>query len=476
MITPLLAFAVGPIGILILSVTLIVILIAVFRLNAFFALILAAAFVSLMIAAGQTGDRRFEKAVESVMTEAGVTMSRVGFSIAMAAVIGMCLMESGAADKVIRRTIAVVGEGRAALALLACGFILSAPVFVDTVIMLLLPLARALSLRTGKNYLLYALVIGGGGMISNGVVPPAPGPLFVAETLKLDVGITILAGVLFGLPLLVAALFLAGWFNRRMPVPVRATPGSSLESLEAMAARPESELPGFWVSIAPVLAPMFLITTSSVLGLLHARLPPGLAQWLAFLGNKNVALFIGGAIALAVHARQKKIGWRSAGKVLGAPLETAGVIILVISAGGAYGAMIQKAGVAEAARHLAGNHSPNYVLLAWTIAAIVRAAQGSATVATITAAGIMVSIAGPAGFGVHPIYILLAIGFGSKFLSWMNDAGFWVISRLGGLTQAETLGSWTILASIVSVLGLAEVLLVSHWFPAFSFCVEAQLR
>jgi GntP family gluconate:H+ symporter len=469
MTAPFLALAVGPIGILLLSVALIIILIAVFRLNAFFALILAAAFVSLTIAVGQTGDRRFENAVESVMTEAGVTMSRVGFTIAMAAVIGLCLMESGAADKVIRRIIAVVGEGQAALALLACGFILSAPVFIDTVIMLLLPLARALSLRTGKNYLLYVLVICSGGMISNGVVPPAPGPLFVAETLKLDVGITILAGVLFGLPLLAATLFLARWFNHRMQVPVRATQGSSLESLEAMAARPESELPGFWVSIAPVLVPMFLIAAASVLGLLHARLSSGLAQWIAFLGNKNVALFIGGGIALVVYARQKKIGWRSAGRVLGAPLETAGVIILVISAGGAYGAMIEKAGVGEAVRRLAGDHSLNYVLLAWAIAAIMRAAQGSATVATITAAGIMMSIAGPAGFGVHPLYILLAIGFGSKFLAWMNDAGFWVIGRLGGLTQAETLRSWTILSSIISLLGLAEVLLVSHFFPTLSF-------
>jgi GntP family gluconate:H+ symporter len=152
--------------------------------------------------------------------------------------------------------------------------------------------------------------------------------------------------------------------------------------------------------------------------------------------------------------------------VLGAPLETAGVIILIIAAGGAYGAMIKNAGVGDQVRSLAGEHSINYVLLAWLIAAVLRAAQGSATVATIAAIGIMQSIAGSGGYGVHPIYILIAIGFGSKFLAWMNDAGFWVICRLGGLTQEETLRSWTPTVSIISLVGLVEVLVVSRIFPA----------
>ncbi len=155
--------------------------------------------------------------------------------------------------------------------------------------------------------------------------------------------------------------------------------------------------------------------------------------------------------------------------MLGTPLETAGVIILVISAGGAYGAMIKNAGVSDTMRTFAGHHALNYVLLAWTISAALRAAQGSATVATITAVSIMGSIAGPAGFGIHPLYILLAIGFGSKFLAWMNDSGFWVISRFGGLTQGELLRSWTILVSLVSILGLIEVLALSSLLPHLPF-------
>lgn len=463
------AFLIGPLGVLALSVLFIVAAIAFLRLHAFFVLITAAMLVGLLTAAGQTGDQRFIKAIESVMTEMGATTSKIGFTIAMAAVIGMCLMESGAADKIIRRLIAVVGEANAGFALLTCGFVLCAPVFFDTVMLLLLPLARALSLRTGKNYLLYVLVICGGGAISNGIVPPSPGPLFVAESLKLDLGMTMLAGIAMGILPALATYAGARWLNTRMTIPVRATPGSTLESLAAIAAKPESELPGFSISIAPVLLPVLLIAGASFLSLMRAHVSKEGAQLIEFLGNKNVALFLAGVVALAILAHQKKTAWRSIGKVLASPLETAGVIVLIVSAGGAYGAMIKNSGVGEAVKSLAGGQAIHYVLLAWVISAVMRAAQGSATVATITAVGIMQSIAGKEGFGVHPLYIFIAIGFGSKFLDWMNDAGFWVISRFSGLTQGELLKSWTILVSVVSILGLIEVLIVSSLFPHLPF-------
>src|SRR5580692_8337997 len=301
MITPLFAVLLGPVSIVALSVAFIVAAIVALRLHAFFALIIAAAFVSLMTAAGQTGDHRFVQAIESVMTEFGAAAGRIGFTIAAAAVIGMCLMESGAADKIIRRFIAVFGESRAAVALLAGGFILSAPVFFETVMMLMLPLARALGLRTGKDYLLYALVICAGSAITNGIVPPAPGPLFVAETLKLDLGKVILAGIACGVLPALGALVLARWFNARMPVPVRPTPGSTLESLAAVAARPESELPGFWASVVPVLLPILLIAAASFLTLVRSHVPPAAAQLLEFLGDKNVALLLGAIMAVVVY-------------------------------------------------------------------------------------------------------------------------------------------------------------------------------
>jgi len=464
-----LAIVLGPLTVLVLSVVFIVAAIAWLRLHAFFALIFAAMFVGLLTALGQTGDGRFIKTIERVMVEFGVSAGNIGFTIAIAAVIGVALMESGAADKIIRRFIAVLGEKRASLALLASGFILAIPVFFDTVFFLLVPLARALSLRTGKDYMLYVLAICAGGVITHGTVPPTPGPLLVAETLRLDLGVTIIGGLMFGILPALAGLAWARWINVRLPIPVREASGSSLASLNAIAERREDELPGFWVSIAPVLLPVALIATSSAATVMGDAVPADLAQLIAFLGNKNIALLLGAIIALGVYARQKRIGLRRVGEILGSPLEVAGVIILITSAGGAYGSMIKNSGVGDSVRDLADGQAVNYVLLAWLLALVVRVAQGSATVAMITASSIMLSIAGPEGFGIHPLYVFLAVGYGATGLSWMNDSGFWVFSRLGGLTEGETLRSWSVLLTIISVVGVLQALVAASLWPNLWF-------
>jgi gluconate:H+ symporter, GntP family len=460
----------NPIEILALSVVFIVAAIAYLRLPAFFALMIAAGIVAIMgVEAHGTGNHWVE-AVGMVTTAFGEAAGQIGFTIALAAVIGVSLMESGSADKIVRRMIAAFGEASAAPVLLACGFMLSAPVFADTVFMLMIPIARALSLRTGKDYLLYILAVCCGSIITNGTVPPAPGPLVAAESLRLNLGMVIIAGTVFGIVPAIWALIGARWFNARSPIPVRPAMGASIESLSALATKPESELPPFWLAIAPVLTPFALISAAAVLAFKPLRVHSfELYRIVAFLGDKNVALLIGAAIAVAVHARQKKINWRRVGSVLGTPLETGGIIILTVSAGAAYGEMIKHTGLSDQVRELAGAHAINYVVLAWGLAVVLRAAQGSATVAMITGTAITASVAGPAGFGVHPIYILLAAGYGSKCLSWMNDAGFWIISRVSGITPGEALRSWTILGSSVSVVGLIEVWLVSMIWPHLPF-------
>lgn len=459
----------GPLTVLAFSVVFIILAIAWARLHAFFALIFAAIMVGLFTALNQPSEGRFIKAIESVMVEFGRSAGSIGFTIAIASVIGVALMDSGAADKIIRRFIAVLGESRAALALLACGFVLGIPVFFDTVFFLLVPLARALSLRTGKNYLLYVLAICAGGVITHGTVPPTPGPLVVAETLKIDLGVTIVGGILFGILPAFAGLLWAKWINRKMPLPVRETSGSSLSSLNEIANRSEDQLPGFMVSIAPVILPVILIAAASIANAMKATLPADLVEVALFFGNKNVALLLGAIIALAVYAKQKQISFKKVGDILGPPLEVAGVIILITAAGGAYGAMIKNAGVGDSVKALAQGSAINYVVLAWVLAAVVRVAQGSATVAMITASSILLSMAGSEGFGVHPLYVFLAVGYGATALSWMNDSGFWVISRLGGLTEGEALRSWSVLLTIIGVAGLIQAWIASAIWPQLWF-------
>ncbi len=460
-----------PFGILLLGITTVIVMIAVLRVHAFFALMLAAVLVGILSSTlpGEPAVSHLVQAVELPMIEFGATAGKIGFVIALASVIGICLMESGAADKIVRRLLQLLGEQRAGLALLASGFILAIPVFFDTVFFLLIPLARALALRSGKNYLFYVLAIGGGGLITHSLVAPTPGPLLMAETLKIDLGVSIILGLAAGILPAIGVIWVAKMMNARIPIPLREAPGARLADLKELINRSDDQLPSFVVSILPVALPVLLIGLASTLGLAANGDGPDARNWLVnaieFLGNKNVALSLGTAIALWTLAVQKKLGREKLLEVLGPPLETAGIIILITSAGGAFGAMIKHSGVGESIEALTRNGGLSFILLAWLIAAVMKIAQGSGTVSMITTAGMMFAILGDgSGLPYPPILIFLAIGFGSLFVSWMNDSGFWVVCKLSGFTEPETLKSWTVLLGTISIMGLVEVLILSKLF------------
>jgi GntP family gluconate:H+ symporter len=185
-----------------------------------------------------------------------------------------------------------------------------------------------------------------------------------------------------------------------------------------------------------------------------------------------VALLLGTFISLYLLARQKKLRFLKLGEAMGPPLETAGVIILITAAGGAFGAMIRHSGVGEVIQEMARGGGTQAlsgvkaVLLAYTVTAVIRVAQGSATVAMITGVGLMAAILGDgSGLAFHPIYIFLAVGFGSIICSWMNDSGFWVVCKMSGFTERETLQSWTVMLTFISLVGLIETLLAVALFP-----------
>jgi gluconate:H+ symporter, GntP family len=466
-----------------ISMAFIIVGIAVLRIHPFLVLSLAAILVGLMSDSlpNVPPMNALVQAVELSMSEFGRAAGNIAFVILLAAIIGMCMLESGAADKIVRRSIAVLGEKRAPVALMGSGFFLSIPVFFDTVFFLLIPLARALALRTGHNYILYVLAICAGGVITHSLVAPTPGPLLVAEALRplgVDLGASMVAGILAGILPAIAMLYLAQWLNIKVPVPLRETPGAPLKDLQAIVDKKESELPPFLLSILPVVVPVLLIALASFFGLAGNSMPAvvtlfggadgfgAIKYYVDFLGNKNVAMLIGTAIAVYILIRQKGMGLHAVSDAMGPPLETAGVIILITAAGGAFGAMIRHSGVGDVIKHLSEGYGINYVLLAWVVAAVIRVAQGSGTVSMITTVGLMAAILGDgSALDVHPVYIFLAIGFGAMFCSWMNDSGFWVVGRLSGFTERETLATWTVLTTFISVLGLIQVWIVSSILP-----------
>jgi GntP family gluconate:H+ symporter len=390
--------------------------------------------------------------VELPMTEFGIMVGKIGWVIAVASVIGTAMMESGAAEQIVNWLLKTLGEKRAAVAMIISGFILSIPVFFDTVFLLLVPLAITLALKTGKNFVLYVVATGGGAVISHSIVPPTPGPLIMAETFNIELGTVILAGLAAGIIPAIGVLSIARWMNKRLNIPVRVA-----DKHVTQIQNP----PSLFLSVLPVVVPLFMISFVSIVEGVTGQLP----DWIAFQGNKNIAMTVGAIISLLLWARTQKLSSKELWEAAAKPLEIGGIIILITSAGGAFGAMIKHSGIGEAISVVTEGFNVSYILLGWMIAAVMKIAQGSGTVSMITASAIMAAIMGNTNLPYHPIYVLLSVGFGSLFISWMNDSGFWVVVRMSGFTEKEGIKTWTTLLAILSLVGLIQVWLLSWLFP-----------
>lgn len=387
----------------------------------------------------------------------GSTCAKIGILIAMASIVGKCLLDSGAADRIVRSTLAVLGEKRAPISFMSSGFLLGIPVFFDTVFYLLIPLGKALRARTGRDYLLYVLTIVCGATMAHSLVPPTPGPLFVAEKLGVDLGVMILGGCIVGFFTVVFGYFYAQMANRIWELPLRESPDLSLDELEAISKREDAELPPLWLSLAPIMLPVIFIGGYTVLNRLVAEKASAFMRLAATLGDKNIALTISAVIAMGMLVWKKRTSFKELAESTQSSLSSGGVIILITAAGGAFGRVLQQTGVSGLIGELSSTSPVVVVSLAFLITAAVRTAQGSATVAMITSVGILSGLAGDLSF--HPVYLALAIGCGSKPIGWMNDSGFWVITKMSGMTEAEGLKYVTPMTSLMGVVGLIVVIL-----------------
>ncbi|HEX7861926.1 MAG TPA: hypothetical protein VF773_16445 [Verrucomicrobiae bacterium] len=464
-----------PFAVLAICLTAIIIMITKLRIHAFVALLFAAFLAGILAEKlpgeyGTTADPTKERshwvqAIELSTAEFGVTAGKITAVIAFAAIISFCLMESGAADKVVRRFLRLFGQKRAGDAIATSSYVMSIPIFFDTFFMLLLPLARALRVRTGKDYILYTMAICCGGVVTHSLLVPHPGPLAMAEILNVNVGRTIIVGLIIGIFPVLASWYTIKWINSRMEIPLRETPGATLADLQKNTERPENELPSLFASLVPVLLPIFLISLASTFDAVKS-LKTGnrtLYDFVQFVGNRNVSLIIG--TIFAVMLLLKRMSLSEIFERVGPPLETAGMIILITSAGGAFGLMLKNAGVGSAIQAVMEGRNINLIFVSWLVAAVIRIAQGSATVAMLTTAAMISPMLTGTALPYHPVYIFCAIGFGAMMLSWMNDSGFWVVGRLSGFTERETLKTWTVVVSVNSLVGLIVTWIAATVFP-----------
>ncbi|MHC4584105.1 MAG: GntP family permease [Planctomycetota bacterium] len=460
-------FSLHPLIILVIGMLTVILMITVLKMNAFIALITSAVVVSLL-APGDLAEK-----ISRVAEAFGNTAGSIGIVIALAVVIGKCMMDSGAADRIVRAFLAVLGEKRSPTALMASGFVLSIPVFFDTVFYLLVPLARSMHRRTQKHYLKYAMAIVAGGVVTHSLVPPTPGPLIVADNLGIDIGIMIMVGALVALPAAVVGMIFSGYADRRLNIPMRPLGGglSEPEPLE------DHQLPGLLISLLPIILPVLLVSANTIVRTIAKDAADGsilnrAAAITAVLGNVNLAMLISTAIAMWMLRSKRALTNTQLGKVVEVSLMSGGVIILITAGGGAFGAMLKAAQIGPAIEKLfasdTGQPTSGIMLLVLgaLIAVLMKIAQGSTTVAMITSSAMIGSmITSTQTLGYHPVYLAAAIGGGSMVGSWMNDSGFWIFVKMSGLTEAEGLKTWTPLLAIVGLTSIVVSLLLAMILP-----------
>jgi len=468
-------------------------LIILAKANAFMALITAAMVVSLC-APGDIGSK-----ISRVADAFGSGCASIGIVIALAAVIGQCMMDSGAADRVVRAFMRALGEKNAPIALMGSGYVLAVPVFFDTVFYLLVPLARSFYRKTRKNYLKCILAIGAGGAITHTLVPPTPGPLTMAATLEIDLGYMIIVGAMVALPAAIAGLICAGVMDRIMPIPMRTV--SDDEDTDPI---PDDQLPGLLISLLPVLLPVVMIACNTATETAAKQI--GKKQFEKFdadnttaeekaeirnehagtlaasaldvmpytriIGNPNFALLISTVIALWLLYVQKGPTLKELSDIVEVSLMSGGVIILITAGGVAFGAMLKVAQVGDAIAALtspgegASMPSMTMLFLCFGVASLLKVAQGSSTAAMIITSSMMAPLVSDASdLAFHPVYLATAIGAGSLVGSWMNDSGFWIFAKMGGLTEAEGLKTWTVMLVVLGVVSMLTTVLLATVMP-----------
>jgi len=452
-----------PLAILLAALVVVVGGVLAFRLHPFLVLI-AAAFV--VAAATPVDPARPVGPGQRVAEGFGKTALDVGIVIAMASILGGCLSAAGGDKRIVAAIQRCVGERHTPLALLLAGFVLGIPMFAETVFYLLLPLARAAWERTGRGYLVCVLAIVAGATMTHSLVPPTPGPLFVAEALGVDIATMSGVGLVVGILAALAGYAYARWADGRWPLePARSAAGTPVPAADApSSAAAAGSGPPLWAALLPILLPLVLISLESVSGSAAVAFPPGVLAAIRIVGDKNVALSLAALVSIFLLA-SRGAGLPAVRGSIAAAVTEAGNIILVIAAGGALGATLRAAGLGQVSAGLAAGAGLGLIPLAWLLTAVIRIAQGSVTVAMITAAGVMAPIVADGTPAFHPVYVAIAIGCGSKVGMWMNDSGFWVISRMSGMSEVQTLRSAAVMIAIEGTVGLIATLCMAVVWP-----------
>lgn len=422
---------------LVLSVVFIIVATAKFDLHPFLTLLVAALGYGVLCRT-----MSLDQVVRSINDGFGGTVGYIGIVVLAGVVIGTFLEKSGGAYKLAESTLKVVGGKNVPLAMGIIGYIVGIPVFCDSGFVILSPLAKALSRKAGGALASSVIALSLGLYATHTMVPPTPGPVAAAGVLGADLGLVILWGSIVSIVSLIASWFFAVKIAAKIPVLIES------KTEEASGQPLVNESPSALKSIIPILLPIILIVSRSVCELkTHPFGEGNIAVFIGFIGQPVVALLIGVLFSLLLPKKLTK-EMLSAGGWVGQAVISAAMIIVVTGCGGAFGKVLQNSGIADVVKQNLGNAAGLSIWLPFIVAAALKTAQGSSTVAIITTAGIMAPLLGTLGLDspTGKALVTVAIGAGSMVVSHANDSYFWVVTGLSGMTvkqgyKLQTLGS-----------------------------------
>jgi gluconate:H+ symporter, GntP family len=443
----LLVYAVIAIAVLILMITR-------FKVYPFLVLIIVSLLLGL--AAGMPAG----SIVKSFETGNGNTLGHIAIVVGLGTMLGKMMAESGGAERIATTLIRWFGEKNIHWAMMFVAIIVGLPVFFEVGFVLLIPIAFNVAQRTGKSLLLIGLPMVAGLSVVHGLIPPHPAALLAVQAYHADIGRTIVYGLIVGVPTaIVAGPLFALLIHRQIKLPennplaAQFIAKSDEQSDDHGGKQNKRDLPGFGVTLFTILLPVILMLIGSWADLVTTpkTLPNDL---LHFIGNTDVALLIAVLVSFWTFGAQRGFNREQIQKFCGECLAPIAGITLIVGAGGGFGRVLMDSGISKQIVDTATSAHLSPLLLGWAVAALIRLATGSATVAMTTACGIVAPIASAGAVAVKPELLVLATGSGSLIFSHVNDGGFWLIKEYFGMTVGQTFKTWSLCETIISLLGL----------------------
>ncbi|AMP01002.1 H+ symporter family protein [Collimonas arenae] len=427
----------------VIAVIALVVLIAKFKMNPFIVLIVVSVILGLVVGMPMAS------IVKSYETGVGGALGHIALVVGLGTMFGKMMAESGGAERIANTLIGAFGPKRVHWAMMVVALIVGLPVFFEVGFVLLIPIAFNVAKRTGTNMIMVGIPMVAGLSVVHGLIPPHPAALFAVTAYNADIGRTIMYALIVGIPTAIIAGPLFAKLISRFVVP---NPDNPLIA-QFVEEDKKRELPGFGITIFTILLPVALMLIGSWADLFFT--PKTFANdFLRLMGNSVIALLIATLVSFYTFGKARGFDRESILKFTTECLAPIAGITLIVGAGAGFGRILIDGGVSKAIVELANNAHLSPLLLGWFVAALIRVATGSATVAMTTACGIVAPIVTAGGVAVRPELMVLATGAGSLILSHVNDGGFWLVKEYFNMTVTETFKTWTVCETIISVVAL----------------------